>query len=327
MREYTPPRWLRGRHRMTFYAWAKRRTYPSLPPAEARYFTVSPVTTLLAHCHWQPERQTCPTLIVLHGLEGSSEAHYMKGLAAKAWQRGFNIVRLNQRNCGGTDHLSEGLYHSALWQDPAAVLRELVERDGASAIALVGYSLGGNLMLRLAGAYGAAPPPELKAVCAVSPTLDLAACMDLLERPSNRVYEWYFMAALRKRMRNKARLFPRIYDASGLRGLWSLRRFDDRYTAPHSGYRDAADYYHRAAAMRVIDQIHVPTLLVTSEDDPFIAVEPFRHPLVKNNPALSVIITRYGGHCGFVEAPAGDYDGYWAEDTAIAFVSSHLSRV
>lgn len=311
---------------MTLYAWAKRRRYPRLPAAEARYFTVGPATTVLAHCHWQAARQACGTFVLVHGLEGSSEAHYMKGLAAKAWGHGYNVVRLNQRNCGGTDHLSEGLYHSGLWQDPAAVVRELIERDGIRAIGLVGYSLGGNLMLRLAGEYGEASPPELKAVCAVSPTLELAACMELLERPSNRMYEWYFMAGLRKRMRSKARLFPHIYDPGALRGMWRLRSFDDHYTGPHNGYRDAADYYHRAAAMRVVDRIRIPALLVTSEDDPFIAVEPFRAPRVQSNPAVSVIITRYGGHCGFIENPEGDYDGYWAEQTAVEFVSSYLTR-
>ena len=95
-----------------------------------------------------------PTLIVLHGLEGSSDAHYMRGIAAKAWARGLNVVRLNQRNCGGTEHLSQGLYHSGLTADPLFVLRELIERDGLSRIAIAGYSLGGNLALKLAGEFG-----------------------------------------------------------------------------------------------------------------------------------------------------------------------------
>jgi uncharacterized protein len=322
MRNFNPKAWLRGSHRMTLYSWAKRRTFPPLAPAEARFFAVSPGTTVLAHCHWQPERQSCPTLLLLHGLEGSSRAHYMKGIAAKAFGRGLNVVRLNQRNCGGTDHLSDGLYHAGLWQDPASVLRELVEQDGLGAMAVCGYSLGGNLALRLAAELSLQSNQALKAVCAVSPSIELGACMDLLEKPSNRFYEWYFMAGLRKRLRLKARLFPHLYDASGLNSVWSLRAFDDRYTGPHNGFRDAADYYHRAAAIRVIDQIRMPGLIITAEDDPFIAVEPFRDPRVTGNPALTVLITRHGGHCGFVEAASGDYDGYWAEQTVVDFVAA-----
>lgn len=313
--------WLRGRHRMTLYAWAARRTFPALPAAEARLFTLSPATTVLAHCHWQPDRQSAPTLLALHGLEGSSDAHYMKGLAEKAFVRGFNVVRLNQRNCGGTEHLSEGLYHSGLTADPRGVLDELTARDGLGAVVVAGYSLGGNLTLRLAGESGDHPPAWLKGACAVSPTLDLAACMDMLEAPSNRIYEWHFMLGLRRRLRLKARLFPHLYDARGIGRVRRIRAFDDRYTAPHHGYRDAADYYQQAASMRVVDRIRVPTLIVTAEDDPFVPVGPFRDPRVTGNPAVTVMITRYGGHCGFVEAAGAGYDGFWAERTLVDFAA------
>jgi predicted alpha/beta-fold hydrolase len=327
MHPYSPPLWLRGSHRMTLYTWAKRRSFPALPAADTRVFEISPVTRVLAHCHWQPNRTAHPTVLVLHGLEGSSDAHYMKGTAEKAFARGFNVVRLNQRNCGGTDHLSEGLYHSGLTSDPVSVLRELAARDGLGAFVVVGYSLGGNLTLRMAGEFGEAPPVDLRAVCAVSPTLDLPGCMDALERPSNRIYEWHFMYHLQRRMRQKARLFPHLYDARGLGRIWSVRAFDDRYTAPHHGYRDAADYYHRAASMQVVDQIRVPTLILTAADDPFIPVGPFRDPKVTGNPAITVVITEHGGHCGFVEAAQDGYDGYWAEQQIVNFAAQHAGRV
>jgi uncharacterized protein len=325
MPEYAPPVWLRGGHRMTICAWAKPRSFHALPPAEARLFAIDPVTRVLAHCHWHADRQSRPTLIVLHGLEGSSDSHYMKGIADKGFARGFNVVRLNQRNCGGTEHLSEGLYHSGLTQDPAAVLKELAERDGLPAFVVAGYSLGGNLALRLAGESGEAGLPGLKGVCAVSPTLELAACMDELERPSNHIYELHFMLGLRRRIRRKAGLFPQIYDIQGLGRIWSVRAFDDRYTAPHHGYRDAADYYYRAASMRVIDRIRVPTLIVTAEDDPFIPVAPFLDPRVTGNPCITLVITRHGGHCGFVETPREGYDGYWAEQAVVDFAASALT--
>ena len=152
--DFTPlPRW-KGGHWMTLYAWGRPRTFPALPPPQPRFFDVAPGTRVLAHCHWQPRPWDHPTLIALHGLESSSDAHYVRGLADKAFAAGFNAVRLNQRNCGATEHLSDSLYHSGLTGDPIAVMRELVEVDGLKAFAIAGYSLGGNLTLKLAGDFG-----------------------------------------------------------------------------------------------------------------------------------------------------------------------------
>jgi len=309
---------------MTIFAWARPRAFATLPEAVPRIFDIGPDTRVLAHCHWQPAPSTSPTLVALHGLEGSSDAHYMRGIADKAFRRGFNVVRLNQRNCGDTEHLSAGLYHSGLTGDVQAVLEELAAADGLRSLVVAGYSLGGNLALKLAGGYGETPPRWLHAVCAVSPTLELGACMDLLERPANRLYEWNFMQSLQRRMRKKARLFPGRYDVRGLWRVWRVREFDDRFTAPHHGFAGAADYYHRAAAMRVVDRIRVPTLVITAEDDPFIAVPPFRDPRVSGNPSIRVVITRYGGHCGFVEAARDGYDGYWAEREIVDFAARHV---
>jgi predicted alpha/beta-fold hydrolase len=323
--DYVPlPRWAGG-HKMTLYAWARRRAFPQLPPADTRYFDVATDARVLAHCHWHSDRRSHPTLIALHGLEGSSEAHYMRGIAAKAWANGFNVVRLNQRNCGGTEHLSAGLYHSGLTADPLFVLRELVESDGLSRLGIAGYSLGGNLALKLAGELGREAPHQLVAVAAVSPVLELEACVRAIERPENRIYEWNFCRNLQSRMRRKARAWPGKYDLSGLWKIWSIRAFDDRYTAPHHGFRDASDYYHRASAMRVIERIAIPALIVTAEDDPFVPSEPFRDSRVTSNPNITTIITSHGGHCGFVSTP-GDDDGYWAERRVVDFVRALASR-
>jgi len=308
---------------MTIFAWARPRAFAKLPEAVPRVFDIGPDTRVLAHCHWQPAPSTRPTLVALHGLEGSSDAHYMRGIADKAFRRGFNVVRLNQRNCGGTEHLSAGLYHSGLTADVQAVLEQLAE-DGLSSLAVSGYSLGGNLALKLAGGYGETPPRWLHAVCAVSPTLELGDCMALLERPENRLYEWNFMQSLRRRMRKKARLFPGRYDLRGLWRVWSVREFDDRFTAPHHGFANAADYYYQAAAMRVVDRIRVPALVITAADDPFIALPPFRDPRVTGNPWIKPIITPCGGHCGFIEPARNGYDGYWAERAIVEFVEQKI---
>jgi predicted alpha/beta-fold hydrolase len=127
---FTTRGWLQNGHAMTIYAWARRRQFPRLPAPEVRYFQVAPDTQVRADCFWQPDRAAKPTLLALHGLESSSEAHYMRGLADHAIRRGWNAVLLNQRNCGGTEHLTPGLYHSGLTADPLAVIRELAAKDG-----------------------------------------------------------------------------------------------------------------------------------------------------------------------------------------------------
>ncbi len=306
---------------MTVYAWARPRRFPALPPPALRVFDAGPATRLLAKCHWQPEPRAHPTIVALHGLEGSSDAHYMLGLADKAFLRGFNVVRLNQRNCGGTEALSEGLYHSGLTSDPMAVLSELIEHDRLDRIAVAGFSLGGNLALKLAGEYADAAPPELRAVCAVSPTIELAECIAMLERRQNCLYEWNFMRSLRARMRRKARFFPGRYDVGALWRVRRLRQFDDRFTAPHHGFRDASDYYVRASSMRVIGGIRIPALVITAEDDPFIPVAPARAAEVAANPHITAIVTRCGGHCGFVGPSRDHFDGYWAEQAIVEFAS------
>ena len=318
---------------MTLYAWGKRRAL-TLPAAEPRYFDVAPDARVLAHCNWQPDRKSAATLLALHGLEGSSEAHYMRGLADKAYAAGFNVVRLNQRNCGGTEHLSRGLYHSGLTADPRSVLTELRDRDGLSRFAVAGYSLGGNLTMKLAGELADRDLPEVKAFAAVSPVIELEDCMQSIERRENRIYEWNFCRNLQGRMRRKDKRFPGLFNLDGLWKVWSIRTFDDRYTAPHHGYAGANDYYHRASAMRVIDRVARPSLILSAADDPFVPPHIFDAPAVKNNPHITTVITACGGHCAFVEArnstaasadKLNGYDGYFAERMVVQFLKEKIS--
>ena len=307
---------------MTLYSWGNPRAFPNLPPPVIRYFDVAPDARVLAHCHWQTRPWEHPTIVALHGLNSSSEAHYMRGVAAKAFARGMNIVRLNQRNCGGTEHLSAGLFHSGLTVDPRQVLDELTAVDGLSALVVAGYSLGGNLALKLAGEYGAEAPSALCAVVAVSPILEISQCVHALERPENFLYQWNFVRDLKRRMRRKARFWPGRFDLRRLSSIRTVRQFDEVYTAPHFGFAGAEDYYHRASAMRVIDRIHLPALIISAEDDPFVPAAPFRDPAVSNNPSVTLLLSRHGGHCGFVGARdssiPGD-DGYWAEQQIVGF--------
>jgi len=324
MTAFVPHPRLRNGHVMTVFAWGRKRPPATLPAVERRLFQVEADSQVSADCFWQPDRAAHPAIVVLHGLEGSSAAHYMTGIAAKAYAAGFSAVLLNQRNCGGTEHLSPGLYHSGLTHDARHVLNELTSVDGISRVAVAGYSLGGNLALKLAGDYGADPPPALRAVCAVSPIIEIAQCVNALERPLNVIYQWNFVKGLRARMRRKAALFPGRFAVDRLPQVRTVRQFDEVFTAPYFGFRDAEDYYHRASAMRVVDRITVPTLVIAAEDDPFVPAVMFDDPAVRNNPHITAVVTRHGGHCGFVAASEGDDDGYWAESSIVAFAAKHV---
>jgi predicted alpha/beta-fold hydrolase len=327
MSAFEPRASLRNGHVMTLYSWGNPRHFPGLPAATRRYFDVARATRVVADCHWQPAPQRHATLIALHGLNGSSEAHYMRGLAAKAFARGMNVVRLNQRNCGDTEHLSEGLFHPGLTADAAHVVDELARVDGLRALAVAGYSLGGNLALKLAGEYGGHAPAALIGVAAVSPIIEISECTRALERPGNRIYQWNFVRDLKRRMRRKNRCQPGIYDLLRLDAVQTVREFDATYTAPYFGFRSAEDYYHRASAMRVIDRIRVPALIITSEDDPFVPATPFHDPKVTGNPHIDLRISRHGGHCGFVGERTANGDGYWAEDQIVGFVEALAAAV
>ena len=327
-RPFRPRRWLGNGHVMTVFTWARRRGFPDLPAAEMRLFRITPDTQVLARCYWQPERAAAPTVVVLHGLEGSSDAHYMRGLAAKAWRRGWNAVLLNQRNCGGTEHLTPTLYHSGLTTDPREVIRALAHEDGITAVGVIGYSLGGNLTIKLAGELNGADRLPVVGAVAVSPTIDLEACVRAIERPRNIAYHFNFVRNLKSHIRRKAQFWPGRFDLERLTGIWTIRQFDDVYTAPSHGYAGATDYYHRASALRVADRIAIPTLILTAEDDPFVPAAQFRDPAVAGNPFVGLGLQPRGGHCGFLCATADSTadDGYWAENTALDFLESVLPR-
>jgi len=303
-----------------------------LPAPEERLIEVAPGVQVLCHCHWQSDRAGALTIVLVHGLEGSSESHYMLGVAEKALAAGMSVVRYNQRNCGGTDALAPVLYHSGLSNDVAAVAREIVARDGVSRLALVGFSMGGNLVLKLAGEWGPQAPPEFRAVAACCPAIDLAASADALHEPANRIYEKYFLWALRRRMLQKAWLFPGHFDGGRLRGIRSLREFDDKVTAHYCGFAGVDDYYDRASAAHGIERIAVPALVLHAANDPFVRITAETRRKIVSNPNIAFVETRDGGHCAFIGAPArspagvgiggdGHYDdGYWAEREIVNFL-------
>lgn len=294
-----------------------------LPAPEERLVEVAPGVKVRCRAYWQPDQtlQTTLTLIVVHGLEGSHESQYMQGIARNGLAAGMNVVLMNQRNCGGMDACAPTLYNSSLSGDVAAVARSVIQMDGVSRFALIGFSMGGNLVLKLAGEWGSDGPPEFRAVAAICPAMDLAASADALHEPGNRLYEWYFLWQLFRRFRAKAKLFPQDFDPARLRGVTSLRMFDDRVTAYYCGFSGAEDYYERAAASRVVGRIAVPALIVHASNDPFIRVTRATRAQISANPNITYIETNDGGHCAFIgERDGHGDDGRWAEREVVEFV-------
>lgn len=294
------------------------RDFTTLPAPTNRLFEVEPETRLLAKCHWQESPRGHGTLVLVHGLEGSSESPYMLGIAERAYQAGFNVLRMNQRNCGGTEHLTPTLCHSGLSGGYREVLDELIESDELQEIFFSGYSTGGNLVLKMAGELAGQAPPELRGIFAVSPCLDLASCANGSGQPRNLLYESYFLRNMRNTMQRKAELFPERYQADRFFKPRTLREWDDAITAPECGYRDAADYYYWESALHVTGQIRVPTLILAAQDDPLVPITSFRNSGIEENPFIALVAPEHGGHCAFISSEDGN-ERFWAERCVVEF--------
>ena len=318
---FVPHRFFRQGDAQTIGAhfWPRRTHGRAQNEDEPRLFEVESGTRVLAHCRWQSQRTDHPTLVAWHGMEGSTSSGYMLSVADKAYQAGFNVVRVNLRNCGATEHLTSTLYHAGQTGDLRAVIDELVKCERLSRLFLAGFSLGGNLVLKLAGEYGDDPPPEIKAISAVSPSADLRASCDLTNQPRNWIYRYDFLLSLKRRIRTKQRLFPHLYDATRLYRVRTIEQFDDRFVAPAFGFANASDYYAKASSLPFIGRIRIPTLIIHAEDDPFIAFPPLRDPSIAANPYVLLVAPERGGHVAFVSAKRPDEDRFWAENRVVEF--------
>jgi predicted alpha/beta-fold hydrolase len=322
VKEFVPSILLRNPHLMTIAGVFWHRSFPRLLPAESREFETELGTRVLAKCHWQAEPRRHSTIALLHGLEGSSESGYMRGIAEKAFREGFNVIRVNQRNCGGTDHLTPTLYNSGLSGDMRAILAELIERDRLPEIFAVGFSMGGNLVLKMAGEMADSAPAELRAVIAVCPAANLAACADALNERQNIIYQRHFVRSLKKHTRVKAALFPDRYPLNGLEGVRTVREFDDAITAKFCGYRDADDYYYRASALRVADAIRIPTIVISAQDDPIVPIQTLRDENLTSNRHITIVTPQYGGHGGFISRETGD-ERFWVEARIVEYCAAN----
>ncbi|MFN2531762.1 MAG: YheT family hydrolase [Pyrinomonadaceae bacterium] len=319
---FQPHAIFRGGHAQTLaaYVWPRRFRFKQAAHSdEVRLFQIESGIQLLALCRWQSTPSKHATIVLWHGMEGSAESVYMLSSATKAFRAGFNVVRVNFRNCGGTEHLSPTFYHGGMSGDLRAVITELIITDKLTRIYPIGFSLGGNIVLKLAGEYAEDPPPEVIAVSAVSPSVDLRASTDSIIHRRNWIYHRNFVKNMKKRVRTKHRLFPGSVSIDKLSDVKTIRDFDEIYTASLHGFADANDYYLLESSIRVANQIRIPTLVIHAKDDPFIPFTPLEEPGFRNNPFVLVIGTQQGGHVAFISRKRVDEDRFWAENRAIEF--------
>ncbi len=247
----------------------------------------------------QPEGEPRGELILVHGLEGSSEAGYARSMSYAALEAGYATHRVNLRSCGGTESLALSNYHSGQTSDVLYILRER-KRATDCPIFLAGYSLGGNVALKLAGELGEAGPDLLAGVCAVSTPIDLASCANALGKRENLIYANRFLARLKEKIRIRHRQAPEMYPVEDLKKVRTIYDFDDYYTARLFGFGTADNYYRTQSSNQFLDKIRVPALVVTAKDDPLVPFSVYAHPAFRKNPCLRLVAVDHGGHLGFI---------------------------
>jgi predicted alpha/beta-fold hydrolase len=282
--------------------------------------------SILAEASWQDgPKESSPALFLLHGLEGSARSHHLLGISKKAFEAGFHTIRVNMRNCGGTERLTPTLYCAGLSQDVFAVVRALRERCGISRIYGAGVSLGANVLLKFLGEQGMDAFRLVQGAAAVSTPIDLALGARTIGRPESWFYERYFVRQLVARIERKTAFFDGLADLSRVRRIRSIYEFDDVVTAPHFGFGSADNYYRLASSGPLLREIRVPTLLVQATDDPLIPFESYKNIGIGENASLVLLVTEHGGHAGFLGArPASDVDldRYWAECRVVQFLTA-----
>ena len=288
-------------------------------PVESVVYETEPNVRVLIHSQ-RPTGTAKGELILVHGLEGSSGSGYARSMVHAALRRGWATHRFNMRGCGGADDLAVTGYHAGQTSDLLAFLRER-RRASSIPIFVIGFSLGGNVTLKLAGELGESARELLTGVCAVSTPIDLAACVAALGQPQNFIYQNRFLDRLKDRIRRKNRLSPDVYTLEHLPKIKSIEDFDDHYTARLFGFGTAANYFRTQSSNQFLEQIRVPTLLVQSKDDPLIPFRVYGHPAIAGNPCLTLLAVEHGGHLGFL---ARGRNRFWLDGTVLEWVERNL---
>ena len=289
-------------------------------PVQAVVYETEPGVRVLVHSQ-SPSTEPKGELVLVHGLEGSSAAGYARSMVHAALDRGWVTHRFNMRGCGGTDDLAVMGYHAGQTSDLLAFLRER-RRASPLPIFVVGFSLGGNVTLKLAGELGEDARELLGGVCAVSTPIDLAACVAALGQPRNFIYQGRFLSRLKDRIRRKNRLSPDVYTLEHLPKVRSIEDFDNHYTARLFGFGDAANYFRTQSSNQFLERIRVPALLIVAKDDPLVPFRVYDHPALRDNPFLTLLAVDHGGHLGFLSR---GQSRFWLDGTVLDWAERNLS--
>lgn len=322
-RVYRPAWWIPGAHLRT--VWGKLVPRRAMAPTRLERWNTDDGDFLELLRLDAPAGR--PRLVVLHGLEGSPDSHYARGLVNEAFRRGWAADVLVFRSCGTEPNRALRFYHSGETGDLDFVLRRLIAEEPARAILLAGVSLGGNVLLKWLGERGDAVPPQVAAAAAVSVPFDLARGARHIDRGFARVYQAHFLRSLRRKAHEKRARYPTHLDAAAIDGARSLWAFDDAVTAPLHGFESAEDYYARSSAIRWLAGIRVPTLLLSAEDDPFLPTDVLDdvRAIARSAPALHIEFVARGGHVGFIAGSVPWKPFYYAEWRATDFLEARLA--
>jgi uncharacterized protein len=315
---FQPPRWLRGPHAQTLFG-TLLRPRPRLPLRRERWELPDGDFVDVDRLDGAPE---APLLLVLHGLEGSSSSHYVRGFLAQARRRGWRGLALNFRSCSGEPNRLLRSYHSGETGDLEEAVRRARREFPAAPIVVAGFSLGGNVLVKWLGEQGSSAP--VRAAAAVSVPFDLEACARALDAPGamSFVYRTRFLRTLKRKALAKAQLFPGI-DVARVRSARTLLEFDEAVTAPVHGFAGAEDYWSRSSSGPYVGRVRVPLLLLSAEDDPFIPAACLPRAAAAANPSVTLEVYPRGGHLGFVAGPF--LPSFWAERRVAEFLSAHVT--
>lgn len=320
---YSPAWWVPGGHLQTLWGKFFRRQ-PLAPTSLERWDT--PDGDFL-ELHRLSAPLGAPRLLLLHGLEGTIRSHYAQGLLNEAARRGWGADLLIFRSCGSELNRTRRFYHSGETSDTAFVLERILREYPSSPLAIVGVSLGGNVLLRFLGERGASLPRQLVAAAAISVPFDLQRSSRRINRGFSRLYQRFFLASLRRKAQDKLKLFPDLAPAESIRGLKTLEDFDNVITGPLHGFRDARDYYEKASSLPTLAHIRLNTLLLSAVDDPMLPPEVLDEvsAVARRNPSLHLEFVQKGGHAGFIAGPAPWRPFYYAEYRVGQFLATRFS--
>lgn len=260
--------------------------------------------------------------LVIHGLEGHAHRKYVLGMTHALNQAGWDVCAMNHRSCSGVANRLARSYHSGETNDVMHALQRMLSAGKYPSAAIVGFSMGGNQTLKLLGEAPPAVPEQVKAAVAISAPCDLAACADKMDHGLTRLYQAYLMHSLKRKIRAKHPDFPDQLPLAPLDGMTAFREFDNTYTAPLSGFRNAEDYYAKCSSKQFLHAIRVPTLIMSAEDDPFLPDACYPIAEAQSNPVLHLEMPKTGGHVGFaINEANGDY---WTEVRSVEFLAKHM---